>query len=72
MAIGVMLSGIFSGLGGVIWMLLAGHSVLLALVCYPVLGILGAVGFVVLASLRHMARIDAGDDLTQLEPVTQG
>lgn len=72
MAIGVMLSGIFSGLGGVIWMMAAGHSVLLALVCYPVLGILGAVAFVVMATLRHMMPSVSAEEISQLEPVTQG
>lgn len=72
MAIGVMLSGIFSGLGGVIWMMAAGHSVLLALVCYPVLGILGAVAFVVMATLRHMMPSASAEEISQLEPVTQG
>ena len=72
MAIGVMLSGIFSGLGGVIWMLAAGHSVLLALICYPVLGLLGAVAFILLATLRQMMPAARGEDLHQMEPATQG
>lgn len=72
MAIGVMLSGIFAGLGGVIWMLAAGHSVLLALVCYPVLGLLGVAAFILLATLRHMIPAEASEELHQMEPATQG
>ena len=68
MAIGVMLSGIVSGLAGVIWMLIAGHSVLLVLVCYPVAGLLGAVAFILLATLRHM--IPMGSE--KMVPVLQG
>lgn len=72
MAIGVMLSGIFSGLGGIVWMLAAGHSVLLALVCYPVLGLLGAAAFILFATLRHMVPARTAEELHQMEPATQG
>lgn len=72
MAIGVMLSGIFSGLSGVIWMLVAGHPVLLALICYPVLGLVGALAFIMLATLRHMLPAQAAEGLSQLEHATQG
>lgn len=68
MAIGVMLSGIVSGLTGLIWMLMAGHSVLLALICYPVAGLLGVVVFVALATLRHLIPTATP---YEMEPVTQ-
>ncbi|WP_149141836.1 hypothetical protein [Gemmobacter caeruleus] len=55
MAIGVMISGILSGLTGVVWMLLAGHPVLLALLCYPLLGFLGAAAFIALTLSRGVS-----------------
>ncbi len=72
MAIGVMLSGIFSGIGGVIWMMVAGHPILLALVLYPLAGLLGAAAFILLATLRHMLPAASAQPLDQLEPATQG
>ncbi|MBL8562950.1 MAG: hypothetical protein JNN06_11790 [Gemmobacter sp.] len=72
MAIGVMLSGIFSGLGGVVWMLASGFPVLLALVCYPVLGLLGAGAFIMIATLRHMMPVETAEERHQMEPATQG
>lgn len=49
MVIGMMLSGIVAGMGGLILSIVAGHPVLIALLMYPAAGLLGAILFLVFA-----------------------
>ncbi|GGW26433.1 hypothetical protein GCM10011452_13310 [Gemmobacter lanyuensis] len=49
MAIGVVFSGVLSGLAGVIWSAWAGHALWVTLLAYPVVGILGALVFLLCA-----------------------
>ena len=56
MAIGVMISGIVSGLFAVIWTLIVGAPVLVVLFAYPVGGMAGVALFLIAASgiTRHI------------------
>lgn len=68
MVVGVMLSGIVSGLTGFIGMLLAGHHFLMALLCYAPIGMIGALAFILFASLRTFL---APARNLQSQPLTQ-
>lgn len=60
MVIGIVLSGIVSGLFGVITALISGLSIWTALALYPVVGLLGAMAFIAYAAIH-------GDDESELE-----
>lgn len=59
MVIGVLLSGFLSGLFGTILALTAGFPLWVAILLYPMLGTLGAVGFITFAMTRSTDRVRA-------------
>ena len=52
MAIGMMFSGVIAGFLAVVWSLIAGHSLWLALALYPLVGVLASLGFLILVVMR--------------------
>lgn len=54
MAVGMLLSGIVAGLVGVVWSLVAGQGILMALIAYPAAGILGSLVFLAVAMTRAL------------------
>ena len=52
MAIGMMFSGVVAGLLAVVGTLFAGHSLWLALALSPLVGVLAALGFLIVAIMR--------------------
>ncbi len=61
MAIGMMLSGIFAGFTAVVFSLLAGHSILLTAILYPLTGSLAALAFLAVAMIRQRDAAPARD-----------
>lgn len=49
MAIGMVLSGVLSGLAGVVWSIWAGHALWVTLLAYPLVGIAGVMVFLLCA-----------------------
>ncbi|QCO56116.1 hypothetical protein EOK75_10470 [Pseudorhodobacter turbinis] len=62
MIIGILFAGILLALGTMIAALVAGFPIWLALMLYPVVGTIGAMGFVALALL--LKKRDDADDMT--------
>ncbi len=55
MVVGMLLTGVVAGIAGVIWSLIAGQGILMALLAYPAVGILGALVFLGFAMSRGLA-----------------
>jgi hypothetical protein len=55
MIIGVLLSGVLTGVAAALWALASGKSLLVVLALYPLAGVLGVSLFLALAVLRQVA-----------------
>ncbi|MDN5787428.1 hypothetical protein [Pseudorhodobacter sp.] len=56
MVVGVMFSGFVAGLLGVVASLTAGAPIWIAVLLYPLLGTVGAIGFVAIALARQSTK----------------